>query len=458
MRADVVIVGAGSAGASLAGHLAAAGRRVVLIDRRPRGSTGARWVNGVPAWMFDVARVPTPDRDELFKHGGAFVMRPMGARATVAHRGPDRLLHVDMRRFVDRLVDSAIARGASFVQAAVRDVRVRADSATVVAETSQGVKRSVRAQLVVDASGLGAVVRRACGPPVAAVSVDAHDVCAAAQYQFEVARPGALAAWLRDHDAAPGDDVAIPGVAGGYSTLTLFTRPELDQVGVLAGSIPSLGVASGAQLIEQFVEAADWLGARTFGGRGAIPVRRPLPRLHGRRVAWIGDAACQVYGTHGSGVGMGLIAARVLADSLGADDPGELANLAEYERRFRRDWGGLLAASDTLRRFAQSSPPALAAAALDAGLIDDETFSAGLMQRPMRPSLRSLRSLALKSALSPRIAIQFGPAFVRAFAAEQLARRGSSSLRSRVTSGLVGRVAVPSRAPEVVNPLVSPAE
>ena len=448
------MVGAGSAGASLAGHLARAGREVVLIDRRPRGATGARWVNGVPAWMFDVAGVPAPKNEELFKHGGAFVMRPLGARTTVAHRGSGDLLHVDMRHLVDRLVDGAVDSGARFVVSSVRGVTVEKNEATLHTDGAGGASATLRARLVVDASGLGAVVRRTCGAPGMAARVDRHDVCGAAQYQFEVTRKDALAEWLLEHDAVPGDDVAIPGVAGGYSTLTLFTRAELDEVGVLAGSIPSLGVDNGAQLVRRFVAEIDWLGEQTFGGRGAIPVRRPLSHLRGPRVALVGDAACQVYGTHGSGVGIGLIAARLLADSVAlASDPGAAASLADYERRFLHAWGGLLTASDTLRRFAQRSPPELAAAALDAGLIDDEIFSAALLQRPIRPSLRSLRGLVWRSARSPLVAARFGPAIARALASEQLGRYRDSP----IASWLVGHDAIPDERPRIVNPLTDSA-
>ena len=310
-------MGAGSAGASLAGHLARAGREVLLLDRRPRGATGARWVNGVPAWMFEVAGVDAPRGDELFKHGGAFVMRPLGAKTTVAHRESGELLHVDMRRLVDRLVDEAVGLGVRFVRASVRDASIERDRATVCADFVGGESATLHARLVVDASGLGAVVRRTCGAAGMVAAVDRHDICGAAQYQFEITRPDALVEWLEAHDAVPGDDVAIPGVAGGYSTLTLFTRPEL------------------------------------------------------------------------------------------------------------------------------------AAAALDAGLIDAETFSAALLQRPMRPSRRSLEALVGRSARSPIVAARFGPAIARALVAERLGRLDEG----RLSSWLVGRAAVPDKRPRIINPL-----
>jgi len=51
-RFDVVIVGAGTAGASAAYQFARRGRRVALVDAKAFDASGARWVNGVAPWMF----------------------------------------------------------------------------------------------------------------------------------------------------------------------------------------------------------------------------------------------------------------------------------------------------------------------------------------------------------------------------------------------------------------------
>ncbi len=66
---DVVVVGAGTAGAAAAYNLAAVGQRVALVDARPLASAGACWVNAVPDWQFDRANVPRPVAPE--HRGGA---------------------------------------------------------------------------------------------------------------------------------------------------------------------------------------------------------------------------------------------------------------------------------------------------------------------------------------------------------------------------------------------------
>lgn len=94
-------------------------------------------------------------------------------------------------------------------------------------------------------------------------------------------------------------------------------------------------------MIDEFVSGASWLGERTFGGQGPIPVRRPYDSLGGGGVALVGDAACQVFASHGSGVGMGLIAGSALAEAANrASDPGADDVVHAYERMFRRRYGG----------------------------------------------------------------------------------------------------------------------
>ena len=65
----------------------------------------------------------------------------------------------------------------------------------------------------------------------------------------------------------------------------------------------------------------------------------------------MGDAACQVFPAHGSGIGMGLIAGRMLADAVAdAVDPGDEQVLWGYQAAFQHEFGGLLAAFDAFRR------------------------------------------------------------------------------------------------------------
>jgi flavin-dependent dehydrogenase len=423
---DVLVVGAGSAGAATALALAQGGRRVMLVDKRERGTTGARWVNAVPRWCFERSGFGVPGSGALFKahapaSGGAMHLVAPSGRARVVMRGVDNL-HVDMRGLVADLLARAEAAGALLRRGHVTDVVIEGDRARAVSFEDGSTRFTVRARLIVDASGIGGAVRRRVDVLARACpDAEPRDRCVAAQAQYEVRDRDALAGFLARHGLQPGDDVAFPGVAGGYSTLTLFTRPDLSEVGVLTGSIPALGVVDGGALLDRFVAGAPFLGAQLYGGRGAIPLRRPYTTLGAGGVALVGDAACQVYSSHGSGVGVGLLAARALAESVGSeDDPGGSAALDAYGRRFRGAHGGLLAASDAFRRHVQGLGPDDLDRMIGTGLLDESLASAALEQRSARPDLAFLLAAPGRAARSPGAAARFLPVAARSVLLDRL--------------------------------------
>lgn len=439
-RADVLVVGAGSAGAAAARLFADQGRSVVLADKRERGATGARWLNLVPRWCFERAGVATPSGAEaplgVDEHAAHLV--PPGGQTRVS-LPPLPNVHVDMAAFVDRLVGDAVDAGVELVCGQVQDVETEGDRVRRVVFASGNDRFAVRADLVVDASGLGGAIRRRvlqhrCPDP------GPLDICAAAEYQHDVHDRAAFSAFLERYGAAPGDSIAFPGVAGGYSTLTLFTEPELREVGVLAGSIPALGVPNGAALHARFVASAPWLGPARRGGAGAIPVRRPYAVLGGRGVALVGDAACQVYGSHGSGVGMGLIAARVLADACAlAPHPGSDEVIARYGRAFHREHGGLLAASDAFRRFAQGSCAGDIRSIFEAGFLEPGLAASAVTQQPTTPDFGFFVRSVKRAIAAPRTSAAFVPVALRTAALERLGAFGSSAAVGRVIDVLVGQ-------------------
>jgi flavin-dependent dehydrogenase len=355
---DLVVVGAGTAGAALAGHAARAGMRVACIDRRPLGGAGARWVNGVPRWMFAEAAIDAPRGEELVADGEPFHL--------VAGRGPTRVvvrdhevLDVDMRLLVARLQQGAREAGADLRgEVAVRGLE------RGVLDTSAG---PMRARWFVDASGLAGarLLDRGRIPPT--------DVCAAAQQVRAVRDPAGARAFLDAHEVPAGATLCFSAVAGGYSIVNV--RVEGDRVSLLTGSIPALGHPSGAQLLGAFVAEQPWIGEELFGGARAIPLRRPKVLARGD-VALLGDAGSQVFSAHGSGIGIGLVAARMLADALASG-----AGPEKYARAFHRRWGPLLAVYDALRKLSQRIGAREVAWMMRARLIDERSARAALEQR-----------------------------------------------------------------------------
>ena len=330
---DVAVIGLGTAGAAVAAFLAEGGMRVAALDRRPPGEAGARWVNGVPAWMFQEAGVSLPEAPELRGAGQPFhLVCGMGpSRVTLRDTG---VLEVDMRHLVARLQERAQRAGARLLG----EVTVTRYEGGVL-ETSEG---PLEAAYVIDASGLGGAGL------MTSTSPGPEHLCAAAQGVYEVEDLEAAQAYMTRHRVEPGDTLCFTGIAGGFSILNV--RLHNGRLSALTGSIPGLGFPSGKAIMDRFVADHSWVGARVFGGSRAIPLSRPVDRLVEGNVALLGDAARQVFTVHGSGIGIGMIAARTLADTLLSGEP-----LDTYGVRWMRGLGALQGTYEVFRRFSAES-------------------------------------------------------------------------------------------------------
>lgn len=413
-RADVVVVGAGTAGAAAALSFARRGASVILVDRRSEGRTGARWIDSVPRWCFEQAGVDAPHGEELFTaHHGRLVLHPAGRGARLAIDS-DAVCHVDVPRLVARMLRTAYALGVERVTAAVVDARFEPEHAALTLDSGQ----TIASRLVVDASGLrGAIRRRSAHLAHACPDPAPEDLCLASTWTFEVRDEHAATRFIRRYGAEPGDVVALTGLAGGYSTLTVFTLPSMKEVCVLAGSIPALGYPPGPKLLADFEARAPWLGPRKSGGQGAIPLRRPYATLGRDRVALVGDSACQVFGSHGSGVGMGIVAADMLAAAATSTaDFGGPAALSAYERAFHRAFGGLLASADAFRRFSSALPIEDLVTLVRTGILDDDLAQPALEQRRTRLGLPQLYRTARRAVRAPRLSSRFAAPALRTLA------------------------------------------
>jgi flavin-dependent dehydrogenase len=403
---DVAIVGAGTAGAAAAALCAERGLSTVCVDRRPLHEAGARWVNGVPSACFPAAGIEPPAGDELHASDHVFHLIVGWGPRRLSLRGHG-LLDVDMRALVERLQARARRAGAE----------LRGEAAVTGFDghrLSLGTD-AIAARWFVDASGLGGA--RLLRQP----AVPRHDLCAAAQWVHELADPAGAQAWLERHDAREDETLCFTSVAGGYSIVSVRVEPPHGDrpaaVSLLTGSIPAQGHPSGQRLLDDFVEAHPWIGARRQGGARAVPLGRPHDVLAEGNVALLGDAAGQVFSAHGSGIAAGLLAARLLADTL-AEGRGPEA----YGARWQRRHGGTFAAYDVFRRFSQGLEIEEVAALLDAGVLDASSSIPALRQELPRPSPRQLARQLLGLARSPRVARRLAPVLGRMVAAQALYR------------------------------------
>lgn len=360
---DLIVVGAGSAGAALAAFAAEKGLKTLVLERKTLDRAGACWINDVPGWMFDESGVARPTNGELHASHSLTMIAGFDVDAPRLRAEPKDLLGVDMRMLVARLEERAMRAGAD-LKGGVHVRSIEEDGGAIVVRSSLG---SHRARFLVDASGLSGL--DALGP----LHGQANDICTAAQEVREVRDLSGARAFFERHRAKEGDVLVFAGIAGGYSIVNVRLHGET--VFLLTGSIPAEGHPSGKALLDRFVLEQPWIGDRIFGGARAIPLAYPRPIMAKGTIAAIGDAASQVFSAHGSGTGAGLIAARMVTDALVAE------RLSTYQHRYQRRYGFLLATHDLFRRFTQRLTPDDLRVLIGEGLMSPQSVEAALAQR-----------------------------------------------------------------------------
>lgn len=343
--AEVLIVGGGPAGSSLAFALASAGVDVLIMDRArfPRGKPCAEYLSPQASRILDaMGTLERVERSGAAALAGVRVRAPNGAViagdfiAEHGYRGyRDRGLSVRREVLDAILLDSARAAGARVLESTrvidvVRDGdRVR--GARVLAETG---RREVSARFVVGADGLRSVVasrlglaRRTRRPRRLALVTHFRGVAGIGD-QAEM------------HVEADGY-VGIADVGNGITTVSL----------VVPASRAREISRDRTGFLDSWIARREHLAPRFAHAQRVTPVQATGPFASRAKIAWVpgaalvGDAADFFDPFTGEGIYAALRGGELLASALlearGARSHRYAdAALASYERARRREFGG----------------------------------------------------------------------------------------------------------------------
>lgn len=360
---DVLIVGGGLVGASLAIALDRSGLDVALLDAAPAGA--------LPA-VFD-------QRNLSLAEASVHALQALGVMARLrAPTGAIRRIHISRSGDFGRVRLEAAEHGRdSFGQVVVaRDFgealeatlaslsRLRcyrparflgfdrdADDRRIARVATDAGESRIAARLVVAADGTTSAVRDALG--IATQRHDYDQTLFVARVRGERVPDGTAWERLTDH----GPTAVLPRGDGHYGVIHGVARDEADAVAAL----------DDAAFLVRLQHAFGWRAGRFLdvGPRSAYPMMRVLAeRTVASRAVLVGNAAQTLHPIGAQGFNLGLRDALALVECIEAaqarDDIGGVDTLAAWAARRREDRERTLAFSDGLAR-TTANPSALAA-------------------------------------------------------------------------------------------------
>jgi digeranylgeranylglycerophospholipid reductase len=385
---DVLVVGAGPAGSTVADRLARQGHSVLVIEEHPKIGYPVQCAGLVSQRVLDLAKTPEVVRRPVH---GASVFSP--SLKSITFRAPEPRAFVIDRAGLDiALAEKAARAGVVFEKETRFDGIVGPPNGSVRARvTRHGTDRGeIEAQLIIGADGVASGVARA----------------------LRLRRPvEILPAFEAEFPESPGDPDLVEVYLGNSIAPGLFGWWIPDGAGGAR-----VGVASNADGTPARVYYDHLLAqiARRFGE----PLRNPtsylvsgipigeVPKISGPRVLLVGDAAAQPKPLSGGGIFTGMraaeLAARVAHDGLVAGDL-SAPRLARYDEAWHREFGDEFDKAQYLRRlFLKFTDPELEAileALKEAGTTEtivafgDIDFPTHVVRRLLRQSPSLLRLL-----------------------------------------------------------------
>jgi digeranylgeranylglycerophospholipid reductase len=322
---DVLVIGAGPAGAIAAKYAAEQGANVLIVDKKSEIGLPVRCGEGLPMHVLE---------DYGFKGKGAWVanvakfmklVSPKGKEVVVEPHIPPAILNRDV--FEKELVRRAEKKGAKLM---LRTMALEATTGkgrikSVTLKPDDGGKdglQSVRPKVVIAADGVESRVGRWIGIRTRSALKDTA-TCAQYVVEHESIDKDTLEFWL-------GGDYARIGYAW------VFPKGKWTaNVGI--GMLPEKDLGP-VEVTDNFIKLrADGAKKSNFTV-GCIPLGLPVEESVKGNVMLAGDAARMVNGLTGAGVANALISGQIAGKVAGKVATGkkELEHLKEYDPKWRK--------------------------------------------------------------------------------------------------------------------------
>ncbi|MHA2503194.1 MAG: NAD(P)/FAD-dependent oxidoreductase [Candidatus Kariarchaeaceae archaeon] len=324
---DVIVVGGGPAGVSVAYGLAKLGKSVIILDKKSHDQIGNKACGDAldkssPEMLFEEFGLPMPDGDEVSDTLTKLSVRTPSTTVTLAAPG----YTVDRHIYGQRLLKNCEEIGVVVIdRASVREVLIEDGYVVGVGYTDANKKEKVelRAPLVADCSGTFGAVRQKLPEGFSeGVHPRIPDHHLAATYRE-------IVDMTEDHPY-PAEIVLsyAPSIPPpGY--IWFFSKGD-KKLNIGTGWLKSENYGFERSMKEIYRDALDEIYREgedydiKIRGGGQIPIRPPFDSLVFNGGMLIGDAGCLVDPTtaegHGIALVAGMYAAKVMADALDRGD------------------------------------------------------------------------------------------------------------------------------------------
>ena len=342
---DLVIVGSGPAGATVARFTAAAGLRVLLVDKRQELGAPIQCSGAVSRGALEETGV-TPDAEFIHEAIYGFaVYNQDGAKTTIDYRAldPDKYgtapgqvplgYVVDRRRFDRYLMTQAERAGAETqLKTEALGYHPLPDGTCTVTLRHYNRERTVRTRVLVGADGLQSQVGKWAG---LRTHIRLNELASCLQFVVDRVETEGLLEIVTGHEWAPGGYAWVFPKGYGYAEIGL-------------GVIRTATDTTAQEQLDHFIQNS-FFKTRFQDSRilevqgGGVPLAAPLKKQFAQNVLLVGDAARHVNPITGGGIHTalsgGMIAGKFLVRLFDQNQPATEANLAGYQELWLQKLG-----------------------------------------------------------------------------------------------------------------------
>jgi digeranylgeranylglycerophospholipid reductase len=329
---DVVVVGAGPAGAMTAKWAAKGGAKVLMIEKRQEIGSPVRCGEGISTTWLESVGIKLDQKSIARQVKGAKIVAPNGTSfyLDAKHAGDEVGIVID-RVFFDKLLAHDAVRAGSDLRLKTSAVKLLKDGGKVsgVEVVSFGKKEKIKAGCVVGADGFESQVGRWAGIDT---SLSPRDITSCFQYRLTGIK----------HEADYCEFLLGSKAPGGY--IWIFPKNEdTANVGIGMQLSKLRDPADVKKYLDKYIESDPRLriGRPLEMVSGAVSVCAPIEKTIGEGVLLVGDSARQIDPITGGGISnsckAGKVAGEVLAKAVKEKDFSE-----KSLRRYENGWRNLL--------------------------------------------------------------------------------------------------------------------